>query len=210
MKRSILLSLCLAATLAVPAASHAQLLTPGGSPADSREGRRRFLAEVLGNVEVTVSQWREARRARDVEAVLRFYTDDAMLVPFRGEVMLGRDNLRDALNARLPVESEFRSAMVDFTAGGQMAYYAGQFSYLVTPRDGTEPYTASGMYVLLLEQARGGWKIRSHVERPDLDLLDAQRAQSAAATAAPAPATPSSPAPATAAPDSAASATPRP
>lgn len=192
MRRSLPLLLSLSALSLVPAGgAHAQLLTSGGSPGDVRIHRQRYLAEVLRSVETTVGRWREARTAKDAAAAARLYGDDAMFVPYRGKPSMGAD-LREALAAQFAAESDFRAAMVDFSAGGSLAYYAGEFSYQVHPQGG-EPYTAAGIFVLVLEQKDGGWKIRSHLERPDLDLIDSQRA---AATPAPADAAPASTTPA--------------
>lgn len=196
-RRSTLVPLLLLAALLAPAAAGAQLI-PGGGPGDMRDHRRGYLADVLRNVEGTVTAWRQARERKDAAASARFYADEAVFIPFRGALVTGNEDIRDALGRQFAVESEFRSAMQDFTAGGGLAYYAGEFSFRVQP-PGESPYTASGTYVLVLERKDGGWKIRSHVERADPDVLEAQRLPAPAASAPAAADTTAEPAPAPAA-----------
>lgn len=162
----------LVATAALAPRAAAQ--QPGGAPSDVSAHRRAFLAEVMQNVERTVHAWRAAREADDLKALSNLYTSDAVYFPYRGKPATGRDQVETAMGTALATEEQFRATMQDFTAGGGLAYYSGEFQYLVRPASGADPYTVAGSYILVLERGGGGWKIRSHIERADLDLLQAQ------------------------------------
>lgn len=183
MRFPTLLTLAATAALLFPASASAQL--PGGSISDVAGNRRAFLSEVLRNVEATVTAWKAAREADDVAAAAALYSDDATFFPYRGQHYAGRGKLREGLAAQFASEDDFRATMTDFTAGGTLAYYSGDYTYQLRRPGGGEPITAAGTYILVLERQGRSWRIRSHVERADLDLLEQQTATIPAAPAAP-------------------------
>jgi len=170
LKRTLVPAVLVLTAVFAPRAAAQQ---PGGAPTDVSAHRRAFLAEVMQNVERTVQQWRAAREGRDAKALAALYTSDAVLFPYRGKPATGKDAVEATLPATLPQAVQFRATMRDFTAGGGLAYYSGEFQYLVRPTAG-DPFTVAGSYILVLERANNGWRIRSHIERADLDLLAAQ------------------------------------
>lgn len=188
MRPARLLTLAAATAVLLPASLSAQL--PGGSLRDVAGSRRAYLSDVLRNVEVTVTAWKAAREADDVAAAQALYTADASFFPYRGDRFSGRDRVRDGLAAQFAREDDFRATMTDFTAGGTLAYYSGEYTYQLRRPEGGEPIVAAGTYILVLEREARGWRIRSHIERADLDLLESQAASASAQPAAPPPATP--------------------
>ncbi len=179
--RTLALAALLAGVGAAPAAAQAM---PGGAPTDTRAHRRAFLSEVYQNVAALVEAWKAAWEGDDPRALAALYAQDAVLFPYEGEHAAGRAAVQALLTEQLARSRDLRSVMIDFTASGSLAYYAGRFTYTVQdPAGGT--HVASGTYVLVMERDGSRWKIRSHVERPDLTAVRADLA----AAQVPAPAT---------------------
>lgn len=148
-----------------PDAALAQLI-PGGAPTDPRATRRAYLTEVFAPVNATLQEWRSAWENDDVRAVLSLMTEDALVAATEGGVAQGRDAIRTEVEKILPVHSGFRTSTLDFTASGEIAYYAGKFTYLVS-RPGEAEMLRTGTFVMVMQHEGRTWRIRSYVEKAD-------------------------------------------
>ncbi|MDB4951867.1 MAG: hypothetical protein JWM27_4516 [Gemmatimonadetes bacterium] len=161
--RAIAPALLLAACVCGPAAAQ----IPGGSPSDGGGFRRSYLAEAYRAVDVVVVMWESAWLSSDTHTLAALYTDDAVYFPANARVSAsGRGAVERALAGLLPSRKDLEMKMVDFSASGDMAYYAGHYVFKTDPDAG--PVGAeTGTFVLILQHSPRGWRIRSHVEKPD-------------------------------------------
>jgi ketosteroid isomerase-like protein len=165
-----------AGLLLLSAAAPALAQIPGGSPSDVRTSRRSYLTQTFAPVHAELSRWAATWEIDDTRTVSSFFTDDVFLSPAEGAAAQGKAAARELLNKLLPVASDFRISNVDFAASGQMAYYAGRFSRLVSPPGGTQVQHSGTFVAVLYEGGRGGWQIRSYVEKLDAPAATAQAA----------------------------------
>jgi ketosteroid isomerase-like protein len=186
--RILTLSALLAA-LAVPAAAQ----MPGGAPADAGSFRSSYLKEAYRAVETRVVEWESAWLSGSAEELVTMYTDDAFYFPAGDrEGAMGRRAVQASLARQLTGRKELRTRMVDFSASGDMAYYAGRYDFqdaLASPTAHHE----TGTFVLILQHSTRGWNIRSHVEKPDPPQPAAHTADSTATPAAASGAAPPQP-----------------
>ena len=161
--RSVLFAVLLLVGTGSPAAAQ---LIPGGDPSDVASGRRHYLTEVFRGVNAVVTRWVLTWETDDPRTVADFFTDDVLLSPVDGAPAQGKRPAREAVAKLLPVASDFKTVNVDFTASGDMAYYLGRFTRLLT-RPGEQPESQTGTFVMVLTDRNGDWRIRSYVEKLD-------------------------------------------
>ena len=174
--RSAAAALLAAVLLHAPA--RAQMM--GVSSGDSDSQRRQYLGTVYSDIESMVGDWRKAVDADDARRLLEFYHDDAMVLTAGDSAAKGKTAVRRAMQRLLPMSRGFQTRMTDFTASGDMAYYAGKYIYFLDLPGGVQN-VREGTFVMVLFQQGRTWRIRSYVETPDPMLA-------AAETGAPAPA----------------------
>jgi uncharacterized protein (TIGR02246 family) len=102
-----------------------------------------------------------ADNAGDLEAVVRIYSDDALLLPPEGEPIAGREAIH-AHYARIfetdvlevPLSSE------ETVVSGDLAFNRGRTSVRATPRAGGDARETSDKYLMILRRnSDGKWKI---------------------------------------------------
>lgn len=174
--RAIALSVLL--TAAAAAGAHAQI--PGGSPSMGGDARRGYLSDVYRAVDVVVIKWESAWLSGDVHDLMALYTDDAVYLPASAsKAAQGRRDVQATLQALLPSRKDIHTRMVDFTASGDMAYYAGKYFFQTDPAAGPVR-NETGTFVFIFQLVGREWKIRSHVEKPDPDSPPAVPVQTTA------------------------------
>ena len=165
-------------TAAAAASAGAQI--PGGSPSLSGDSRRGYLSEAYRAVDIVVVQWETAWLSADMKDLMSLYTDDAVYLPASAsKASQGRREVQATLQALLPSRKDIHTRMVDFTASGDMAYYAGKYFFQTDPAAGPVR-NETGTFVFIFQHQGREWKIRSHVEKPDPDSPPAAPAQTTA------------------------------
>jgi uncharacterized protein (TIGR02246 family) len=162
--RAIALSTLL--TAAAAGGARAQLM-PGGAPSEAGSFRRTYLTEAYRAIDILVVQWESAWLSGDMKELMELYTDDAVYLPATSRtVSSGRRAVEATLQTLLPTRKDIHTRMVDFTASGDMAYYAGQYFFQSDTGSGATT-NETGTFVFILQHSPRGWRIRSHVEKPD-------------------------------------------
>jgi len=124
--------------------------------------RAEYMEEAAKGVQETVTRWREAVAADNLQQALSLFAEGAHYSRADGVSHYGTDAIEAALMTWLPAAGAVSLTRVDFSASGSLAYQFGRYFYGPGPTgDGAE----SGTYVLVLQQSGRDWKIRSYVER---------------------------------------------
>jgi ketosteroid isomerase-like protein len=160
-------SAALAAFLAFLAHAPAAAQMMGESSGTVDTQRRQYLGTVYTDVEARVQEWKQSLETDDLRRVMQHYSDDAMIVPAGGAAVKGKRAVTAAVDSLLKATRGYQTRMTDFSASGEMAYYAGRYTYFVD-LPGGESNIREGNFVLVLYQEGRSWRIRSYVEAPDV------------------------------------------
>ena len=148
---------------------------PGGEIQSPSGWRGQYLREVYRNVDATLRQWMAAWENDDAPGVAELFVADGSYLPAEGEEVRGRGRIRDALACRLPEANGIEMKMVDFAAGGDLAYQSGRFTYRVDSAADSAA-VRTGRYVAVLQQEGKHWRIRSLQQYADPGTRPAEAA----------------------------------
>ncbi len=108
------------------------------------------------------NSYQEAFNAKELDALVALYTDDAYLLPPNQEMVQGTDAIRQVLEYRfetLKAQNLVLTAVSTYGVG-DLAYDVGTDSQQVTPPGATDPVTLKGKYLVALKKDAGGdWKL---------------------------------------------------
>lgn len=163
-RRFVALSaLTLAALWAAPAAAQR---IPGGKPVDGRVERQRYASEVLREYNSLIDSWQGAWRTKNLDALTRPYTDDAVVMLPGEPALEGKDAIAAFYRDRLATLVEARVALDQFDASGSLAYTSGRY-LLQTLDERNEAQVSTGTYVAVLVTDGREWKLASQAFHPD-------------------------------------------
>jgi uncharacterized protein (TIGR02246 family) len=109
--------------------------------------------------------WLRNFRQKDVDATVGMYADDAAFLPPEGQVIAGREairNLYQSVAATYNSDLILRSRRIE--SSGNLAYDSGDFSETLTTITNGTVQKLTGQYLMEFRRdARGTWKIMEHV-----------------------------------------------
>ncbi len=128
--------------------------TPGGDPMDSAAESKRLLERD--------AQWAAAAaEGRDIERILEFWTDDALVYPPGLPVVAGKTALRAYVQASLAIPGfhiTWSSSHIRLSEDGQLAYLLGQ-NAVTAPGPSGQLTTSRGRAVTVWRrEADGEWR----------------------------------------------------
>ena len=106
------------------------------------------------------AQWSKAAGSRDVEAVVSYYADDAIVLPPNAAIVTGKAAAQKAWAAELVPGSStsWTASTVVASASGDMVYDQGTYSATMAGPGG-KPVADKGKYLCVWKkQADGSWK----------------------------------------------------
>lgn len=107
--------------------------------------------------------WVEGARAGDAAAVASLYADDAVVVGVDGEVLEGREAIREGFAPDFEAMTSLEVNGTDMEVGSDVVTDMGTFTQAVRTPDGQEQ-TVSGHYLVVLRrQADGSWRLTQHL-----------------------------------------------
>jgi uncharacterized protein (TIGR02246 family) len=113
------------------------------------------------------AQSNQAWAAKDVDKIMAFYADDAVLMTPGTEAIHGKDALRTSLKGMLAdpaVSLTFQSSKVDVAKSGDLGYTQGSYKLTVTDPTTHKPVNDHGSYVTTFrKQADGSWKAEADI-----------------------------------------------
>lgn len=119
------------------------------------EALAEFRAERLREFDALLTGWLEAVQAKDVEALMEFYAEDAFI--HLGEPVRGEEAVRAFLKSWLPGVAALEAGLADFEASGRMTYATVNVRVHRGEVSGPRP----GTLMVITYRGRGGTKIRS-------------------------------------------------
>jgi len=109
-----------------------------------------------------------AARAGNVDALLAYYADDAVLMPPGAPAMNGRAAIRAFWSAFLGAGTVDVTLTTDrVIQSGDLAVENGHFDLTITPKSGA-PIHDKGKYAVAFRKSGGDWKIVSDIFNSDL------------------------------------------
>jgi ketosteroid isomerase-like protein len=106
----------------------------------------------------------EAFNSRDLEGVLAFYEDGAIMVYEPGHLATGKAALRRVFENLLNLNAAVKQEKVYILQAGDIALWTSKWSASGTAQDGT-PFTRGGIgSAILRKHSDGGWRVA--VENP--------------------------------------------
>jgi ketosteroid isomerase-like protein len=124
----------------------------------------QYNAEMMGDFQDLVRDWREAVIAGNIRAAAGLYADNAVLVPAAGELAQGNSEVEAALTSISREWRNLRIGLLDFEASGSLLYGLG--TYVYDTGVGAEATTVTGTYVLVLRRTGRHLRIRSQTFHP--------------------------------------------
>ena len=112
---------------------------------------------------------------KDLDLIVSFYADDAVLLPTAEPIVVGKPAIRDEWRHILAIpDFQNRSELtrVDVSSGGDMAYSMGTYVALMLGEDGT-PASEPGKYLTVWKREAGGaWRIVADTYNTDVPPPD--------------------------------------
>jgi ketosteroid isomerase-like protein len=109
-----------------------------------------------------------AAKARDVEGLLTFHTDDASMLPPNAPIATGKEAIRELWTDIIASPSVgWQTSAVEVSSAGDLAYSRGTYELAVTDPEGN-PATEIGKWVdVWKKQPDGTWKLVVVIWNPD-------------------------------------------
>lgn len=151
--------------LAAAAAPAAAQPAPVRAGTDWSVVQRQYSQSVLREHNEMVREWLQRWESGDPKATSRSYAEGAVVMFGSGEKVQGRPAIERWLQRRVPELAGMLTVLTDFRASGGLAYAFG--TYYARSRTDTSAAPATGTYLAVLVEDRGGWKFQSQVFIPD-------------------------------------------
>lgn len=123
------------------------------------------------------AQWSAAAAAKDVDKIVSFYSDDAIVLPPNMAAVTTKDAIRALWKEEIEnaTSVSWKATRVEVANSGDMAYVSG--TYEVTMKDTTgKPVTDHGKYLEVWEKkADGTWKCGADGWSSDLPAVPAEK-----------------------------------
>ena len=111
----------------------------------------------------------DAFAAGDIERVMELSEPDAVIVPQPGQVMIGAEQVRAALQGFLDVNVRFSADTAEVIQTGDLALVAAQWSATIDGPDGERVVLGGVSSDVMRRQADGGW--RYLIDQPWADQI---------------------------------------
>lgn len=114
-------------------------------------------------LEASSDAWETALNAKDVDALVNLYTEDARLLPPDGAMTSGRDGVRTAFGGMMDAGIGGETTRVETTVSGDIAYIVGTFTLVA----GDET-VGTGKYIETWQRGDDGqWLIANDIYNND-------------------------------------------
>ena len=137
---------------------------PPPSPPDTRAADEQAIREASAASSMAFA-------AKDLEAAVGFYADDAMWLADNAPIQTGKDSIRKASSEMMRIPGlalSWQPTKVEVSRSGDLAYEVGTYQSTANNAKG-QPVTDRGKYVLVWKkQADGMWKILADIGNSDL------------------------------------------
>ncbi|UCG88728.1 MAG: DUF4440 domain-containing protein [Gemmatimonadota bacterium] len=133
-----------------------------------RPGVGRLSEEDVAAIRSTHAAYHEVVSAKDWDAVVTYYTTDAVIMPPNQPAVHGRDPIRDWY-ASFPPVTEVELPIVEIDGRGDIAYVRGTYTLTMAIKGTPEPIMDSGKNLAIWRrQPDGSWLIAIDTFNSDL------------------------------------------
>jgi uncharacterized protein (TIGR02246 family) len=137
---------------------------PPPSPPDTRAADERAIREAD-------AAWAKAAAAKDVEAYLSFFADDALVLLANGPILTGKESIRKSASEMMATPGfamSWQPTKAEASRGGDLAYTVGTYQSTLNDAKG-KPVTDRGKYLTVWKkQPDGKWKAVADMGNSDL------------------------------------------
>jgi len=163
MRRLCLMAILVSSLVIIGLALACQQAAPP-SPPDTRAADERAVREAD-------AAWSKATAAKDVEAYVGFFAEDALVLPPNAPMLTGKDSMRKGLSEQWATPGfalSWQASKAEASRGGDLAYTVGTYQFTVNDPKG-KPVTDRGKYVTVWKkQPDGKWKVAADIYNSDL------------------------------------------
>jgi uncharacterized protein (TIGR02246 family) len=124
------------------------------------------------------AQWAKAVAAKDVDAGVSYYSDDASLLPPNGPIASDKASIRAAWSAMLNGDTSltWQATKVEVARSGDLAYVMGTYQEASNAPE-SKPVADRGKFVeVWKKQADGNWKTVADIFNSDLPVATPKQA----------------------------------
>ena len=119
-------------------------------------------------------EWSKAAGSRDVDKVVSYYTDDAVVMSPNIPTLTNREGIRNLWQSLLSSPSfsgGWQATKVEVARSGDLAYISGNYEFRETDDNG-KPLTDKGKYLeIWKKQSNGNWKCVADMFNSDLPAV---------------------------------------
>lgn len=133
------------------------------APVDSRKA-----AEAAINS--TSEEFAKATEAKDLDKIISYYTDDAILFAPSSPAAVGKEAVRKAWQGFLggpPSKIDVSGTIIDVAASGDLAFERGEFTLTTTDAKGKTASATGKLVDVWKKQADGSWKMAADTNSMD-------------------------------------------
>jgi len=121
-------------------------------------------------INATSEEFAKAVDAKDVDKIVSYYTDDAVLFAPSGPATVGKDALRKAWQGFLsgPASKiDVSGTVIDVAASGDLAFERGNFAATTTDAKGKTTTQTGKLVDVWKKRADGSWKMAADTNASD-------------------------------------------
>lgn len=119
------------------------------------------------------AQWSNAASAKDLDKMLSYYADDAIVLQPNGPMLNSKDAIRKVWQAMLTAPGfagGWKATKVEVAKSGEIGYVSGTWEFTMNGPNG-KPATERGKFVeVVKKQADGTWKCAVDIWNSDVPL----------------------------------------
>ena len=122
----------------------------------------QYLETAIADLREAADAYHEAATAKDRDAVVAFYADDAVMIPPNAERVEGIDEVRNyrfGFIENPSVETQFETIRVDVSTGGDVGWTLAMVEVTFTDADGQPASDRIRDFHVWTKQTDGSWKI---------------------------------------------------
>jgi len=121
-------------------------------------------------IRAAVVAWSKASQAKDVNAAVAVYADNALQFADKGPLVTGKDNIRKGWEQMLALPGPgltFATTGVEVARSGDLAYEYGTYDFATQNKKGKITDLKGKYVVVWKKQADGSWKVAADIDNED-------------------------------------------
>lgn len=132
--------------------------------------QQEFSKQDVDQINQMVQGFVAAYNAKDIEKIGTFFAGNAALMPANQNTLRGVDSIKSWYDLRVKDQGakDLTIEQLSVEGHGPLAYFAGTFSVVFAPADGTEPRHDRGKVLWIVRKFAGQWKFECQIMSSDL------------------------------------------